>query len=156
MQDLVQVNDQLSSQDLFNAFKLQLTKDFEQSNFQADFIKVLEPNFARIHEKIVHELQRSGNRADSNLMQLLYRIDISEGQLKKYLNDGQNENHLISIAELIIKRVLQKVVTKQYYKRNENPQSLFGLLIQREALPSTVQHIASSSTRDDARHKTDY
>jgi hypothetical protein len=121
MQDLVQVNDQLSSQDLFNAFKQQLTKDFEQSNFDSDFIKALDPNYARIHEKIVHELQRSGNRADSNLMQLLYRIDISEGQLKKYLSEHANENHLITIAELIIKRVLQKVVTKQYYKRNENP-----------------------------------
>jgi hypothetical protein len=54
-------------------------------------------------------------------MQLLYRIDISEGQLKKYLNENQNENHLITIADLIIKRVLQKVVIKQYYKRKENP-----------------------------------
>lgn len=121
MQDLVQVNDQLSRQDLFDAFKLQLTKDFEQSNFQSDFIKALEPNYTRIHEKIVRELQRSGNRADYNLMQLLYRIDISEAQLKKYLNENQNENHLITIADLIIKRVLQKVVIKQYYKRKENP-----------------------------------
>ncbi len=53
MQDLLRVNDQLSSIELFDAFKKQLTKDFEQSNFQADFIKNLESDNAHIHEKIV-------------------------------------------------------------------------------------------------------
>jgi hypothetical protein len=120
MQDLLRVNDQLSSKDLFYAFKIQLAKDFEQSNFQADFIKSLEPDYTSIQEKLVNELQRSEKRTDSNLMTLLYRIDISEAQLKKYLNEHSNENHLTTIAELIIKRVLQKVVIKQYYKKNEN------------------------------------
>jgi serine phosphatase RsbU (regulator of sigma subunit) len=120
MRDLLLVNDQLSSKDLFDAFKRQLIKDFEQSNFQADFIKDLEPDYASIQEKIIGELQHSEKRTDSNLMTLLYRIDISEAQLKKYLNERSNENHLITIAELIIKRVLQKVVIKQYYKKNKN------------------------------------
>jgi len=53
-------------------------------------------------------------------MQLLYRIDISETQLKRYLTENINEPYFKVIAELIIKRVLQKVVTKQYYKNNEN------------------------------------
>ncbi len=121
MENLIHVNDQLSSKDLFDAFKLQLAKDFEQSNFDSAFIKTLAPDYARIHEKIVQELQRSEKRADSNLMQLLYRIDISEPQLARYLNKSTDENHLHTIAELIIKRVLQKVVIKQYYKKKENP-----------------------------------
>lgn len=118
MHNLLHVNDQLSSTDLFEAFKMQLTKDFEQSNFQSDFINALEPDYTRIHEKIVLELQRAEKRADSTLMHLLYRIDISETQLNKYLNENSNENHLVTIAELIIKRVLQKVVIKQFYKKN--------------------------------------
>jgi hypothetical protein len=52
-------------------------------------------------------------------MQLLYRIDISEAQLKRYLSE-LNEPYFSVIAELIIKRVLQKVVIRQYYKSNEN------------------------------------
>ena len=120
MQNILHVNEQLSRKDLFDAFTMQLAKDFEQSNFQAEFVKALEPDYTSIHEKLVRELQRSEKRADSNLMQLLYRIDISEAQLKKYLNEHRNENHLITIAELIIKRVLQKVVIKHYYKKNEN------------------------------------
>lgn len=120
MQEITLVNDQLSSKDLFEAFKTQLAKDFEQSNFEAEFVKALEPDYVHIQEKIVEELQRAEKRADSDLLQLLYRIDISETQLKRYLSEASNQNHLMTIAELIIKRVLQKVVTKHYYKKDQN------------------------------------
>ena len=120
MQQVVHVNDQLNRKDLFDAFKLQLAKDFQQSNFEASFIEDLEPDYDHILEKIVLALQRSEKRADSDVLQLLYRIDISESQLKKYLNKDNNKNHWVTIAELIIKRVLQKVVTKRFYKKNEH------------------------------------
>jgi uncharacterized membrane-anchored protein YhcB (DUF1043 family) len=120
MKNLPNIKNQLSSKDLFDAFKRQLIKDFEQSNFSADFVEGLAPNYNSIHEIIALELQRNENRSDSNLMHLLYRIDISEAQLQKYLNEFKGENYFNVIAELIIKRVLQKVVVKQYYKNNEN------------------------------------
>ena len=120
MQNLPDIKNQLSSKALFDAFKRQLEKDFEQSNFPFDFIEALEPNYNSIHEKIARELQRNEKRTGFNIMPLLYRIDISEAQLKKYLTKHTTENHFHVIAELIIKRVLQKVVTKQYYKNNEN------------------------------------
>lgn len=120
MQNLPDIKNQLSSKDLFDAFKTQLAKDFEQSNFPFDFVGTLEPNYNSIHEKIAFELQRNEKRTGFTLMSLLYRIDISEAQLKKYLVEHKSENHFNVIAELIIKRVLQKVVTKQYYKNNEN------------------------------------
>jgi hypothetical protein len=40
-------------------------------------------------------------------------------QLKKYLNENKNESRFKVIAELIIKRVLQKVVIKHHYRNNE-------------------------------------
>ncbi len=120
MQDLVQLNDQLSRKELFDAFKVQLAKDFQQSNFPTDFVEALEPNYDRLHETIVRELQRSPKRADVEMMQLLYRVDISEGQLKRYLEGQGHENHVSTIAELIIKRVLQKVVIREYYRRRGN------------------------------------
>lgn len=116
MQNIVPVNDQLSRRDLFEAFRQQLAKDFEQSNFEANFVQDLEPDYSHIREKIAHELQRSEKRADADLLRLLYRIDISEFQLKQYLNENRNQNHLNTIAELMIKRVLQKVVTRHFYK----------------------------------------
>jgi hypothetical protein len=120
VQNLPDIKNQLSSKDLFGAFKTQLTKDFEQSEFSADFIETLEPSYNSIHEKIAFELQRNETKTNSYLSRLLNRIDISEVQLKKYLNEYKGENRFNIIAELIIKRVLQKVVIKQHYKNNEN------------------------------------
>lgn len=118
MDDLLNIKLQLSSKDLFEAFKRQLTKDFEQSNFPSDFVDALEPDYNAIHEKIAFELQHNEKKTDFNLMQLLYRIDISEAQLKRYLSEYKNESYFNVLAELIIKRVLQKIVIKQYYKNN--------------------------------------
>lgn len=120
MPDSLTIKNHLSSNELFEAFKMQLAKDFKQSNFPADFVAELEPDYTSIHEKIALELQHNEKRADFNLMHLLYRIDISEAQLKSYLNEDKHESYFNVLAELIIKRVLQKVVVKQYYKKNEN------------------------------------
>ncbi len=121
MQHLPDIKNQLNSKELFEAFKKQLIKDFEQSNFATDFVAALEPDYNSIHEKIVVELQRNEQRTDFSLMNVLNRIDISEVQLKRYLGEKINENHFDVIAGLIIKRVLQKVVIKQFYKNSENP-----------------------------------
>ena len=116
MQNLPDLKNQLSSKDLFDAFKRQLAKDFEQSNFPAAFVEALEPNFISIREKLALELQYNEKKTGFNLMPLLNRIDISETQLKKYLSEYKNENNFDVIAELMIKRVLQKVVIRQHYK----------------------------------------
>jgi hypothetical protein len=119
MNHLPDIKNQLSRQELFDAFKIQLQKDFNQSNFHAEFIERLEPNYNHILETISEELQRK-NVSNTSLMSLLYRIDISEAQLKRYLQENKDENYFTVVAELIIKRVLQKVVIKRYYKSNEN------------------------------------
>jgi hypothetical protein len=113
MQDLPDIQNQLSSNDLFTAFKTQLVKDFEQSNFPTEFVVRLVPIYDSILEKISGELESNPNL---KLMQLLHRIDISEVQLKKYVTVRIDESYFNVIAELIIKRVLQKVVIKRFYK----------------------------------------
>lgn len=120
MANLADIKNQFNSQELFAAFKAQLKKDFEQSNLSADFVEALEPDYTHIHERIVKELQRNEMRTDFIVMRLLNRIDISEPQLKRYLAENKNEPHFNVVAELIIKRVLQKVVIKQLYKRKQD------------------------------------
>jgi hypothetical protein len=109
--------DYLSQENLFQAFKAQLAKDFEQSNFPGDFIKDLPADYHHIHQQLVQALSRGEKSTDTSLQALLYRIDISEAQLKKYLSEHGRDHYLSTIAELIIKRVLQKVVTREMYKR---------------------------------------
>ena len=120
MQSLPDIRNQLSSKTLFNAFTKQLEKDFAQSNIPADFVATLAPGYDGILRTIASELRRNEKRTDFSLMQLLYRIDISETQLKRYLSKDKDKSHFDVIAELIIKRVLQKVVVKQLYKNQGN------------------------------------
>jgi hypothetical protein len=117
VKDITTLQHQLTSQGLFDIFKAQLAKDFEQSNFPSAFIASLQPDYSQIHARIVRELQDSQKKADANIMQLLYRVDISEAQLKRYLQEQKDEDMLHVIAELIIKRVLQKVVIREMYKK---------------------------------------
>jgi len=119
MQILPNIRNQLTSKGLFDAFKTQLIKDFDQSNFPSDFVAALEPDYVSIHKKIVDQLGRTQN-SDFSLSRLLNRIDISDAQLNRYLNEYKNESRFSVIAELIIKRVLQKVVIKQHYRNKEN------------------------------------
>ena len=57
----------------------------------------------------------------SRLMQILYRIDISESLLHKTLSENpQMQAHEV-MAHLVIKRELQKSITRHYFKKRENP-----------------------------------
>lgn len=116
MSDLPEIRNQLNHDELFDLFKRQLAKDLEQSNFPSDFVTSLQPDYEQIKDTIAGLLKENEKKADSNLMQLLYRVDISEFQLKKYLQNTTNKNYYQIIAELVIKRVLQKVVIKYYYR----------------------------------------
>ena len=110
IRNLPDIQNQLRSQDLFDAFKTQLAKDFQQSNFPIDFVEKLPSDYESLLEKIIAQLQCYEKRTDVTVWQLLYRIDISE---------HPHESLLKTMAELIIMRVLQKVVIKRMYKQNE-------------------------------------
>lgn len=119
MEELPAINNQLSSRSLFETFKTQLRKDFDQCNFPSKFIDQITPGYEDIHRAITNVLQSSGKRADANLMQLLYRVDIPEAQLARYLAHQPERSYFDVMAELIIKRILQKVVIKQMYRNSE-------------------------------------
>lgn len=111
----IDINKQLLQQDLFDLFKIQLKKDFEGSGLNGDFAENLPSEFNSLKEKINLELNHLLKNNSSALPGLLYRVDISEHQLKKY----QSENKLLGfeelISELIIKRVLQKVILRKKF-----------------------------------------
>ncbi len=52
----------------------------------------------------------------NKLIHILYRVDISEGNLKKILKDNHDTDSSIVIAELIIKRQLEKGLQKNKHK----------------------------------------
>ncbi|HVT84753.1 MAG TPA: hypothetical protein VHD35_06105 [Chitinophagaceae bacterium] len=56
----------------------------------------------------------------AQLVQMLYRIDISEKKLKKLLTDNADKDAGKIIAEMIIERQLQKIKSRQQFSQRDN------------------------------------
>ena len=62
-----------------------------------------------INEMILHDF--------TGLLNLLYRLDVSETRVRKILDEMQQEDAGKIIAAVIIERQLQKIKTKQQFKQ---------------------------------------
>ena len=116
MEELPDLNTGISKPDLFEKFKIQLKKDFENCGLEAGFITNLIPDYDFIFDLVNAEVEKINKTRSNKLNELLYRIDISEQQIKKAFNQNTNTTLNEIIAELIIKRELQKIVIKEHYK----------------------------------------
>ncbi len=116
MEELPDLNTGISKPDLFEKFKLQLQKDFENCGLDGKFAINLIPDYDFIFNLVNLEVEKINKSQSNKLNELLYRIDISEQQIKKAFNQNSNTTLNEIISDLIIKRELQKIVIKEHYK----------------------------------------
>lgn len=109
----------ISRSDLFEKFKMQLQKDFEGAGLSGDFSQALIPDYDTLLQVLELEVEKVSKSSGSKLTGLLYRIDIGEHQIKKLSNEKKGSSINNVIAELILKRELQKIVIKEHFKNNE-------------------------------------
>jgi hypothetical protein len=102
----------LSQKDLLRNLILQIRKDFESAGIPIKLLLNKRYSFAELAQIISDAFMLAGATAMFNL---LYRVDVSEKQLK----DGMPTPGIdpILVAELVIKRELQKVVLKKQYSQ---------------------------------------
>lgn len=124
MNDQLQIAQHLGSRELFELFKQQLKKDFSECGCESSFVDSIPQDLNEIKRILSAEIKQNEKRSTFNLQQLLYRIDINEKRLSKELKLQAKEDYLMVIAELIIKRILQKIVIKKYYSSNEDQKRL--------------------------------
>jgi len=65
-----------------------------------------------INHLLVHDFNK--------LVQLLYRVDVSEKKLKELLQQNPNTDAAVIIADLVLQRQEEKVKSKQEFKSNED------------------------------------
>ena len=68
----------------------------------------------RLSQVVAHLLDHDFNR----LLNILYRIDISEQKLKEVLSDDRLDNISLAITDMIIARQLRKIETRERYRRD--------------------------------------
>lgn len=110
------VNNYLVQQNLFDLFKTQLKKDFSSCSLSVDFINDLPADLPHLKATIINELAPL-LKNNSQLSALLYRIDISETQIKNYSDKNKTLGFEEILSELIIKRILQKVILKKKFSQ---------------------------------------
>ncbi len=116
MSDL-DINDHLIKEDLFALFKRQLKKDFESSGLDAAFTNTLPAQFVEIRRALVNQLDPLITSNSTLIGSMLYRVDISEAQLNAYRDKNSSISFAEILAELIIKRILQKVILRKTFSK---------------------------------------
>jgi hypothetical protein len=111
------VNNYLLKENLFDLFKAQLKKDFESSGINGDFTDGLSTDFQALKDAVITALWPLLRGSSSGLSALLYRIDINEHQLNNYQQEHSSMQFQEVLAELIIKRILQKVILKKTFSK---------------------------------------
>lgn len=106
------ISHELSRPDLFNLFREQLKKDFADSGADAAFARDLPTDYLDLEACIATALKKIDQHHSGLLMNLCYRIDVSENAIKQMAKTGRDRDYYHVLAEQIIKRVLQKVVLK--------------------------------------------
>lgn len=106
--------------DLIRQTAEQIKKDFELFNISISFSGDPEHAYPELFNQIKPEIERllSGNY--NTLLQLLYRIDVSEKHLAEAMQNMNRHAMAVVITELVIQRELQKVLIRNAYKNEDS------------------------------------
>ena len=116
--DLATVNAKIKANHFLSDTTTQLEKDFMSVGVNFDIDKPVQ-DYKQLFS-FASSLVNSLNEQDpKRIINLLYRIDLSE---EKVQDEMKNSTLTFSelLAELIVKRELEKVIIKNYYSNPEN------------------------------------
>ena len=101
--------------DLLEKVVEQIKKDFNWFSFEITFNNKEESAYSELFNQILPLVDELLNDNYPKLLAMLYRIDIDEDFLNKKLKESAQADTDEVIADLIIKRELQKVIIREIY-----------------------------------------
>ena len=104
-----------SRTDLLEKVVEQLKKDFNWFSFEITFTGKDESPYQELYNQILPLIDELLNDDYPKLMAMLYRIDIEEDFLNRKLKENSHADTDEIIADLILKRELQKVIIREMY-----------------------------------------
>lgn len=102
--------------DLIKDTANQIIKDFDMFGVEIKFSGNAYNAYEELFDQIEPHIQQMIHSNQSKFMGILYRIDVSDEQIKKAVNENSSESFSAIVSDLIIKRELQKVVIRNHYK----------------------------------------
>jgi len=117
MDELQELDKHPDKAELLKEVALQLEKDLNRSgiktNWREDELADSRIIIENLHN-ILHELYDTDR---AKLSAIMYTVDLSEKQISSHLNRRNAGEMPEELAVLILKRTLQKVVLRRYYKK---------------------------------------
>jgi hypothetical protein len=114
--DLSNISQYFNKLDLIKDTASQIIKDFDMFGMEVKFSGNAYNAYEELFDQIEPHIKKLIDTNQSKFMGILYRIDVSDEQVKKALHQNSSEPFSEIITDLIIKRELQKVVIRQHYK----------------------------------------
>jgi len=108
----------ISRKEFWLAVSEQLSKDFNNT-FSVKLDEETDLNGDHIAEIFVKELEKELPSYTPQLSEILYRIDVPETQINS-LKDVPNDIYYRCLAEMILKRIILKVVVRKMFSENNN------------------------------------
>jgi hypothetical protein len=102
--------------DLIKETADQIIKDFDMFGIEIKFSGSAYNAYEELFDQIEPHISQLIHSNQSKFMGILYRIDLSDEQIKKAVRDNNSESFPAIATDLIIKRELQKVVIRNHYK----------------------------------------
>lgn len=115
--NLTKISQYFNRLDLIKDTANQIIKDFDMFSVEIKFSGNSGNAYEELFEQIEPHINKLINTNQNKFMGILYRIDVSEDQIKKAVNENASEPFPSIITDLIIKRELQKVVIRNHYKK---------------------------------------
>ena len=91
----------------------------ELAKFDLDLI-ASDKTYARLKEALAAKLNHLITNDFSRLISILYRLDISESRLTSALNEASGISAGEIIADMIIKRQMEKIEVRKNFKRDNS------------------------------------
>ncbi len=106
--------------DLIKDTANQIIKDFDMFGMDIKFSGNAYNAYEELFDQIEPHINKLISSNQQKFMGILYRIDLSDVQIKKAVEENASESFSEIITDLIIKRELQKVVIRNHYKNSQS------------------------------------
>lgn len=93
----------------------QLVKDFNMLNLSLEFVPEQNQSYSKLFNESALIIQRLFEKDHHGLLNLLYRVDIGEAQIRTIISEYSPPELYGKIAETLLKREFMKVVYRYKY-----------------------------------------
>ncbi|MBI3500681.1 MAG: hypothetical protein HY063_02715 [Bacteroidetes bacterium] len=105
----------LNRLDILNETAQQIIKDFGMAGMEIKFSGKIENAYEELFSQILPLVEKLHEENFQNFYNLMYRIDISETQIKKAMESSLDKKFSEVVTDLILKREIQKVITRKSF-----------------------------------------